>query len=65
MADKNRRPGDAVLGPGILLVLIGAGIGVFAPQALPFAALLFVLGVVLALVGRAVSARAGRDRVSG
>lgn len=62
MADKNRRPGDALLGPGITLVLIGVLIGVFAPQALPFAALLFVLGVVLALVGRAVSAHA--DRVS-
>lgn len=55
-----KKPGDALFGPGLVLVLIAIAIAVAAPKALGFALLLLVLGVVLALIGRVVSARATR-----
>lgn len=53
-----KKPGDALLGPGLVLLILGVAIAVAAPQAFGFAALLFALGLVLALIGRAVSYRA-------
>lgn len=53
-----KKPGDALFGPGLVLLVIGVVIAAAAPQAFGFAAILFVLGLVLALVGRAISSRA-------